>query len=263
MANIRMQADEPKRHALCKEIEHNARLFGSPLMRALAVKKNGHDVRDDLRSTVSRQGFAFLSGAERNHGALQAFARIGEVVAVRGQSTQQLRPRRVEDAPCNIYSGNFGLGEFPLHSDLAHWYIPPRYLALRCIKGAAGVNTLLFDTTLMSKALGRSVLRRTLAHPRRPLSGKLPLLRILEEPDKHASLIRWDSLFIKPATDDSAKTFRDIRAVLSEAPVIRQRLCAPGDMLIIDNWRMLHGRSAVTPSGLSRHIVRAYLGSLL
>lgn len=215
-----------------------------------------------LRSMVSRQGFALLPKVERHYGVLEAFAQIGDVVAVGGESTQQLRPKLREDAPCNIYSGNYGLGEFPLHSDLAHWYIPPRYFALHCVEGAEGVDTLLIDTALLSKALGRSVLRRTLAHPRRPLSGKLPVLRLLEEPENRGAFIRWDSLFIKPATDGSAQTFKAIHAFLAEAPVSRLSLLTPGDMLVIDNWRMLHGRSAVTSSGLNRHIVRAYFGSL-
>lgn len=220
-------------------------------------------MKDALPSTVARQGFAFLSIDSTWSDPLRTFQQIGDVVAVGDQNIQELRPRRHKEAPRNIYSGNYGLGEFPLHSDLAHWYIPPRYLVLRCVKGAVDVYTLLFDTRLMTKVLGRSVLRRTLAHPRRPVNGRLSLLRILEEPQNLGTLIRWDSLFIKPATQASAKTFSNIRDLLSEAPVIRHSLCTPGDMLVIDNWRMLHGRSAVSPSAFDRHISRAYLSRLL
>jgi alpha-ketoglutarate-dependent taurine dioxygenase len=220
-------------------------------------------VKGALQSTVTRQGFAFLSRIVPDQNPLHAFERIGDMVAVGDQRTQELRPRHHEEAPHNIYSGNYGLGEFPLHSDLAHWYIPPRYLVLRCVQGAADVYTQLFDTRLITKVIGRSVLRRTLAHPRRPVNGRLPLLRILEEPQNLGTLIRWDSLFIKPATDASVRTFRTIRDVLSEAPIIRHSLCSPGDMLVIDNWRMLHGRSAVSPTALDRHISRAYLSRLL
>ncbi len=220
-------------------------------------------MKEALQSAVTRQGFAFLSRILPDQIPLHVFERIGDVVAVGDQRTQELRPRHHEEAPSNIYSGNYGLGEFPLHSDLAHWYIPPRYLVLRCVQGAADVYTQLLDTRLITKVVGRSILRRTLAHPRRPVNGRLPLLRILEEPQNLGALIRWDSLFIKPATEASAKTFKNIRGVLSEVPIIRHSLCSPGDMLVIDNWRMLHGRSAVSPTALDRHISRAYLSRLL
>jgi len=125
-----------------------------------------------IRSMLDRQGFAFIPRHVPDQEPLQAIGHLGTVVSVAVQSdTQSLRPRRLEEAPRNIYSGNYGLSEFPLHTDLAHWYVPPRYLALRCVVGASNVDTLLLDGRLIEKAIGRSTLRRTLAQPRRPLNG--------------------------------------------------------------------------------------------
>jgi alpha-ketoglutarate-dependent taurine dioxygenase len=39
-------------------------------------------------------------------------------------------------------------------------------------------------------------------------------------------------------------------------------LSQPGDTLIIDNWRMLHGRSAVQQSEKDRLLERAYLSDI-
>jgi alpha-ketoglutarate-dependent taurine dioxygenase len=39
-------------------------------------------------------------------------------------------------------------------------------------------------------------------------------------------------------------------------------LTSPGDTLWVDNWRMLHGRSAVTADQADRVIERAYFGEL-
>lgn len=217
-----------------------------------------------IRSVLDQQGFAFIPSHVPEQEPLQAFGHLGVVVTVGAQSdTQSLRPRRLEEAPRNIYSGNYGLSEFPLHTDLAHWYVPPRYLALRCIVGASNVDTRLLDGRSIERKIGRCTLRRTLVQPRRPLNGRLPLLRILDEPQNLGTLIRWDCLFIKPASDASADTFNRIQAVLSESPPIRVALASPGDTLIIDNWRMLHGRSAVPRDALQRHVERAYLGMLL
>ncbi|WP_189666890.1 TauD/TfdA family dioxygenase [Pseudomonas amygdali] len=39
-------------------------------------------------------------------------------------------------------------------------------------------------------------------------------------------------------------------------------LCNPGDTLIVDNWRMLHGRSAVPTSAMRRQLERIYISEL-
>ncbi len=53
---------------------------------------------------------------------------------------QQLKPKK-KGIQSNLYSSHFGLDYFPLHTDLAHWATPPRYLMLRCIKGCPSVKT--------------------------------------------------------------------------------------------------------------------------
>lgn len=217
----------------------------------------------DLAS-LRGQGFAFIPRHFPERDPLDAFAALGVVVSVADRSvTQPLHPRRLDESPPNIYSGNYGLGAFPLHTDLAHWYVPPRYLALRCIVGVSNVYTVLLDGRVIQREIGASALRRTLVQPRRSLNGMLPLLRILDDPQGLGTLLRWDSLFIKPASDASAATFNRIQAILGGSSMIRLSLTSPGDTLIIDNWRILHGRSAVPRNKVERHLERAYLGRLL
>lgn len=45
--------------------------------------------------------------------------------------------------PKNTYGGNYGLGTLPLHTDLAHWHIPPRFFMLRCAVADPQVFTML------------------------------------------------------------------------------------------------------------------------
>lgn len=65
---------------------------------------------------------------------------IGTIIDVEKVATghkistvQALTPREARPGKSNTYSDVFGLSEFPLHSDYAHWETPPRYLMLRCI----------------------------------------------------------------------------------------------------------------------------------
>src|SRR5262249_25232473 len=139
-----------------------------------------YEIIDELRS----RGWAFLARFERSWSTLRVaefFGSIMDFSSISGYeklpTVQRLRPRAVEDAKPTIYSGTYGMGEFPIHTDLAHWYRPPRYFILRCIRGNPDVGTLAFDGHDAVNTLGRDHFRRALFQPRRAHQGKRPLLR--------------------------------------------------------------------------------------
>jgi hypothetical protein len=118
---------------------------------------------------LATDGFAVLRGLERDATSLDIAGRLGIVDRVEGlAAVQTLIPRRIYDSPPNTYSGNFGRAEFPLHTDLAHWARPPRYIVLRCIQGAQDISTRLLDgrRTLID-TFGLDKLCATLVQPRR------------------------------------------------------------------------------------------------
>jgi hypothetical protein len=216
-----------------------------------------------IRTTVSKDGFAFLASYMPGTPTLTALSNLGSVVRLAGlDSVQELRPRRVDDAPPNIYSGNFGYAPFPLHTDLAHWLVPPPYFALRCIEGTPAVTTRLVGGLSLIGRFGDLHLRRTLLRPRRPVQRVQGLLRLLERDGAAAPRLRWDTLFLTPASLQSHQMCSDVQEYLDLASSIDFSLCQPGDTLIVDNWRMLHGRSAVPETSSGRILHRAYLKSL-
>jgi L-asparagine oxygenase len=213
--------------------------------------------------SVQKDGYAILNGFEPNRLTESLLGLIGDPVALGSEGPiHQLRPRRVEEAPLNTYSGNYGLGEFPLHTDLAHWFLPPRYFLLRCVVGFGNIPTVLVDGFPLVKQVGTTALTRALMQPRRPVNGKRSLLRLFQMAGSAASLIRWDEKYIQPATKAGASGASRFSKVLAVAPRILASLSQSGDTIVIDNWRMLHGRAAVPESCLSRIIDRVYLRSL-
>ena len=110
--------------------------------------------------------------------------------------------------------------------------------------------------------MGRENLIRGLVLPRRPINGKRSLLRILSRRENGRDLFRWDSVFVVPGTDQSRQICATIEENLATIGVKEVRLENPGDTLIIDNWRMLHGRSQVSVDSEMRLIERAYLESI-
>jgi L-asparagine oxygenase len=218
---------------------------------------------EEVCETLSRCGFAVIAEDAVGQPSREAMARFGRILALPGLvEVQTLEPREKDLATPNTYSGNFGRGEFPLHTDLAHWCLPPRYLVLRCVIGTEDVATRLLDGQEVIASVGESELCRALVRPRRPLASRRALLRLLESRDGAGRLLRWDSLFIVPATTGSEATFEAVRFYLDSAKTTEVTLSKPGDTLVIDNWRMLHGRASVSRTLATRRIDRVYLDEL-
>lgn len=216
--------------------------------------------RPALISTLEADGYAFLPGYAGDDDATSVAAAFGEPIAPWGTIVQRLVPR--EASTPNTYSGLFGLGRFPFHTDLAHWRFPPRYLVLRCVKGYVDVPTLLLDGRSIIDAVTLDVLRRSVVRPRRPRSGEMRLLRLWQSGIGGGDLLRWDEVFLKPASRIGAFAFGRIREELESAMPMEVAMVDAGDTLVIDNWRMLHSRPPVAAGREDRCLDRVYLGRL-
>lgn len=206
-------------------------------------------------------GYVFLSQFMPELPPQVAINMLGRIETVEGLAEVQfLAPRLIGDSTPNTYSGNFGTGEFPLHTDLAHWATPPRFVVLRCLSGTNSVATSVLHSQDAVRSVGSEGMRMALVQPRRPLRNGKHLLRLLERPDAaEAERIRWDPVFLKPANGFAEAVLAAMRDTLHRSQPLQFLLREPGDTLLLDNWRVLHGRSAVSAEGLQRVIARAYL----
>lgn len=214
----------------------------------------------EISKRIRACGYAYLASFKPNSTTMQIATELGEPIEISGIPTvQQIVPREQENAPRNLYSGNYGLGHFPLHTDLAHWYIPPHYIILRCIVPSSTVFTRLIEFARCLRGIPESTIQRAQFLPRRNVAGKKHLLRVYQEIEAY-HLLRWDELFIVPANHEAVEVQNPLILAMSKCSPVELSLSHPADTLIIDNWRMLHGRSSVPLNGLERIVERAYLG---
>jgi L-asparagine oxygenase len=213
---------------------------------------------------IEQQGYAFVPSFYPELEPAAAAAALGVSDHVEGlRLVQELRPTAQHLTSPNTYSGNFGLGSFPFHTDLAHWATPPRYLMLRCASGDPTVETQMIDGRDLVEIVGAGALARCLALPRRPMKGSFHLLPIWQDSANHAGqLLRWDSIYLKPANGYALSTFQRLEEALSRTRIATNTLRNRGDTLLLDNWRVLHGRSSVQNANSSRKIYRVYLSAL-
>ena len=153
----------------------------------------------------------------------------------------------------NTYGGNFGHGALPLHTDLAHWHVPPRFFLLRCVVADPQVFTLLLHHREIVAALSGPVVDRALFRPRRRLDGKMYFLRL-----RAGGIFRWDQLFLTPENIEA----EHVRTVLTSEHHLftpsRIALDVPSRTLLIDNWSILHARTSIESTASQRCIDRVY-----
>jgi len=206
-------------------------------------------------SNLERDGFIQFKGSLVGKDALSIASNLGDIAHVPGaQVVQTLVPSETALKEASSYSGNYGMGEFPFHTDLAHWFKPPRFLLLRCVTPSTLVTTsILLSAPLFSKE-NKSDLRRSLFRPRRRLDGRLSPLRLFEK-----DFYRWDTLFLRPLSNMAKSLQKRIEQRIAESIPHNVVLAQTGDCVLIDNWNTFHARSAVPPEALSRKIERIYL----
>ncbi len=148
---------------------------------------------------------------------------------------EQLRIRESHLASPRSLSGIYGLKEFPLHTDFAHYPTPPRFVLLRNTTSEPIRPTLIHGVAWGRASLAIQTLERRvwLVH-----GGPAPFYAPIVF--GRGKYIRWDDACMSPI-NRTAEALREWAKFLVSA----QPLVFPwrhNRVLIIDNWRALHGR---------------------
>ena len=216
------------------------------------------------------QGYVLLLRWRREDTTMAIAHSIGRVLDIeillpmtKIPTVQTLIPQHKIESHANRYSGTYGLAEFPLHTDLAHWINPPRYFMLRCQVGSPGVITSLFACSALASRLSTPILRRAIVRPRhrgpKGIHCLLPL--VFRTPD--ISGFRWDPLFLVPMNKPASQVAHLMATCgWQESHLASLSLSQPGDTLIVDNWRILHSRGSVSAADMNRRLERIYLSEI-
>jgi len=209
-----------------------------------------------IKSALDAQGYVALRAWRPGVPADVLAAEIGPVERIRGIPLVQVLTSKPREASSpNLYSGNFGWDMFPLHTDLAHWFVPPRYFMLRCVQGDPRALTALVPWSQALNEISETDIALARFRPRKSVRGRIHLLPFQHELGGTV-LHRWDSVFLVPDNDAARRVARVLTGRQEEGT--RHALEKAGDTLIVDNWRVLHGRSAVAADS-RRMIERVYI----
>lgn len=204
-----------------------------------------------------KNGFVYLPRFLQGNNTLEIAKQIGKVIeSSHFDIVQTLIPQKKISS--NTYSGHYGFREFPFHTDLAHWNIPPRYILLRAIRGSSVETRILNFFNLYNNINEDNQMDRVVFFPRdKGQSDVYPISLINRYSDE--KFVRYDSLFLEPANETSLASFEFVQNKLHKFNAHTECLSHEGDVLIIDNWKMLHGRGSVSDKDLDREVERVYL----
>ena len=207
-------------------------------------------MQDDLQNfgaLLSDHGYVTL-GAARSKPVLEAMQEIalrlgGRILPGRGRAiVEKLKALEPTKAPLRSLSRLSGMGAQPWHVDGSHLIVPPRYLIFGCelVRGVGAPPTQLLRIKDVKSALqgshsetfmirnGGSSFYSTIASTERPWLRFDPGCMVARTAQGHAMLAALESMPIQPWLNKE---------------------WSEGDILIIDNWTVLHRRAEASGLG--------------
>jgi len=166
-----------------------------------------------------------------------------------------LRPTAAGDARPNSLSARYSTGSFPFHVDTAHWIVPCRYIVLGCLDpGAGNRKTLLLDTATFP--LSDEQRQLLVSTPLRVVNGRRSFFSTITK--RGRSFVRYDPGCMLAATGDGGRALA-VFAAGAWPDRVAEVCWRKGNVLIIDNWRVLHGRSDAKETDPRRTLMRVYV----
>ncbi len=186
---------------------------------------------------------------------MTAAHQIGKPIGQKSGVVERITPRKAEEANPNSLSGKYGLAPFPLHCDTSQWPIPCRFIILGCVhSGSQSTPTFLLDRTKVSLS----------PTERRLATSSVFLIRNGRKSfystilSSRRNFIRYDPACMAAIDEKGSEAIK-----LYDHPVhqslIQRITLSVGDVLVIDNWRMLHGRGECPDVASNRSLLRVYV----
>lgn len=217
---------------------------------------------DVAQTALAARGWATIEFGDQDHAdafaSLEALASsLGVPVAARNGEplVSTLRPLDGHEARPNSLSATFALGPFPYHADTAHWIVPCRYVLLACLDPGEGERpTLLLDTRRIE--LSHDQRAALLSTPFRIANGRESFFSTVLQEGR--PFVRYDPGCMKAVSPIGERVLRLFTTgdCQRRADLVSWRR---GRCIIVDNWRVLHGRGEATREDRRRTLLRAYV----
>jgi len=172
-------------------------------------------------------------------------------------NVRRISPQSLELANPNTLSSRYGLGAFPYHTDVAHWRRPATLVFLYCENpGRASRPSLVMDSRTWDVSEHE---RQVLVQGVWRVAFLRPFLATIAAANLNGLLLRFDPGCMRPYGRRALAAQEVVTARLASCPAA-QVFWRPGDLLILDNSRMLHTRGEARIADTDRVLCRILVG---
>ena len=172
----------------------------------------------------------------------------------RGSIIKTLKPEKPSDPNLNTLSSRYGTGAFPFHTETAYWPTPARFVVLYCVNpGSRHRPTHLVDSHKWD--LSHKDKRTLCNEVWKVFTGINPFLCTIGKQTRNRFMIRFDKDCMKPALSPRGKANDIVARELQSQKLITIDWQA-NDLLVIDNYRMIHARGPSVTNDSDRHLER-------
>lgn len=215
-------------------------------------------VLDSIRDRLSRHGWAALARNDPQWPLLRIAQSLGSVVEQSGgQVIRKLTPKHSNDARYNSLSHKFGLGQFPLHTDTAFYPNPVRYLVMAVEGDLRRVTTVISTASVLYPDPDRAfedAVRRSVWISR----AHSPFYCSMNFQTADGRGYRYDCSCMTPANTAAQTVAARMPSLMSRAKPYAVDWASTGT-LVLDNWRVLHGRGPEPAEEGPRELYRIYV----
>ena len=169
---------------------------------------------------------------------------------------ERISPKMSSQTRPGTMSAIYGMGAFPLHSERAHWRVPPRFLIFRSAGDLSDRPTTLFDSHCFARdrVLAQELLQTPWIVRWGEVSFRSPVLRV-PSGGVRPWYVRYDRCCMTTCDQPRNGLAERLECALAAAePEYHHWL--PGIVLLVDNWRVLHGRGESSHSDWGRVLER-------
>jgi alpha-ketoglutarate-dependent taurine dioxygenase len=205
-------------------------------------------------SALRSQGWVALGSESRDTNILTLASAFG--VPVRSPTAdfvRQLVPKDSTGAVAGTLSAKYGRADFPLHTDTAFWPVPARYLVMR-VSGDTRRRTFVAP---ICQAL-HATIARDISSSVWIIRGGKPIYVSMKFRVNGEVGLRYDPLTMMPANRAAVNVQSGLLPLLADVPVASIDWADVGT-IIIDNWRVLHGRGTQPEGEGQRVLERVYV----
>jgi hypothetical protein len=212
-----------------------------------------------LASLAQRGWVRHIAESADADAVLDEIRRLGDMLGARvggrgGALQEVVRPQTSGDAHPRSLSAQYGMNAFPFHVELSHRPRPCRYLLLGCIDpGSSNTVTMLLDWP--SLGFSSEELDLLACAPIFVRSGRRSFYSTVLPPDR--AFLRYDPACLEAVGERGRSAFKLVehRLALGSPETFQWQR---GDILIIDNWRVLHARGP-SEHGSGRRLARTLI----